>query len=163
MSREHDMTAVTIYTDGACLGNPGPGGWGAVLLSGGHRREISGGCRLSTNNRMEMLALIRALEGLKKKCAVQVYTDSRYLHDAVSRKWLSRWRRNGWRTSEKKPVKNQDLWLRLDALLGAHDVRFSWVRGHAGNPENERCDRLAAAAAQQPDLPEDEGYAQGGA
>lgn len=151
-------TVVTIFTDGACLGNPGPGGWGAVLLSGKHRREVSEGFRLTTNNRMELLAVIRALESLKRPSAAEVFTDSKYLHDAVNKGWLARWQRNGWQTAEKKPVKNQDLWLRLDALLKRHRVRFSWVRGHAGNPENERCDRLAKAAALGPELFEDEEY-----
>lgn len=156
--KENDHSAVTIYTDGACLGNPGPGGWGAVLLFGTHRREISGGYRLTTNNRMELLAVIRALECLKYPCTVLVHTDSLYLHDAVTKGWLARWRGNGWQTSAKKPVKNQDLWQRLDALLKVHEVRFSWVRGHAGNPENERCDRLAGTAAKETDLPEDIGH-----
>lgn len=152
---------VTIYTDGACLGNPGPGGWGAVLLDGGRRREISGGFQRTTNNRMELLAVIQALELLQRGSTVEVVTDSKYLHDAVSKGWLVKWRRNGWQTSERKPVKNQDLWLRLDALLQKHDVRFAWVRGHAGDPENERCDRLAGAAALGQGLAEDEKYVRG--
>ena len=153
---------VTIYTDGACLGNPGPGGWGAVLLFGDQRREISGGYRRTTNNRMELLAVIQALECLKTSSSVKVLTDSKYLHDAVNKGWLARWRRNGWQTTEKKPVKNRDLWLRLDALLETHKVRFCWVRGHAGDPENECCDRLAGAAALGADLSEDEEYVRGG-
>lgn len=153
---------VTIYTDGACLGNPGPGGWGAVLLYGDHRREISGGYRRTTNNRMELLAVIEALSHLKTPTSAEVFTDSKYLHDAVNKGWLGKWQRNGWQTSEKKPVKNQDLWLRLDALLKTHGVRFCWVRGHAGDPENECCDRLASTAALGADLPEDGVYVRGG-
>jgi len=152
---------VAIYSDGACLGNPGPGGWAAVLLCGGHRREISGGYRRTTNNRMELLAVVEALECLKASCSVTVFTDSRYLHDAVNKGWLAKWRGNGWLTSEKKPVKNRDLWVRLDILLKAHKVRFFWVRGHAGDPENECCDRLAKAAAMCENLPEDMVYARG--
>lgn len=155
------QTKVTIYADGACLGNPGPGGWGAVLLDGGPRKEISGGFRRTTNNRMELLAVIQALESLQKVSSVDVFTDSKYLHDAVNKGWLVKWRRNGWQTSERKPVKNQDLWLRLNALLQKHDVRFAWVRGHAGDPENERSDRLAGAAALVPGLAEDEEYMRG--
>lgn len=153
---------VTIYTDGACLGNPGPGGWGAVLLYGDHRREIFGGYRRTTNNRMELLAVIEALSHLKTPASVEVFTDSKYLHDAVNKDWLGKWQRNGWQTSGKMPVKNQDLWLRLDALLKIHGVRFCWVRGHAGDPENECCDRLAGTAALGADLPEDGEYVRGG-
>lgn len=160
--RPADGDPVIIYTDGACLGNPGPGGWGAVLLYQGHRREISGGHRKTTNNRMEMLAVIKALEYLKRPGLAEVYTDSRYLHDAVNMGWLARWQRNGWRTADKKAVKNKDLWLRLDALLQEHEVSFCWVRGHHGNAENERCDRLAGEAALGENLPEDEGYVSGG-
>ncbi len=152
---------ITIYADGACLGNPGPGGWGAVLLDGLQRKEISGGFRRTTNNRMELLAVIQALELLQRRRSVEVFTDSKYLHDAVNKGWLVKWRRNGWQTSERKSVKNQDLWLRLDALLQKHDVRFIWVRGHAGDPENERCDCLAGTAALGPGLAEDEEYVRG--
>lgn len=152
------VNGVTIFTDGACLGNPGPGGWAAVLLCAGCRREISGGYRRTTNNRMELLAVIRALECLKYSCFVEVHTDSKYLHDAVNKGWLAKWQRNGWMTSGKKPVKNQDLWQNLDVLLRMHNVCFGWVRGHAGNPENERCDALAGTAAVAANLPEDEGY-----
>ena len=137
--------SVVIYTDGACSGNPGPGGWGAVLLYGGHRREISGASARTTNNRMELTAAIRALEALTRASAVDVYTDSTYLKDGITR-WLPNWKAKGWRTASKAPVKNRDLWETLDALTGRHDVTWHWVRGHAGNAENERADALARAA-----------------
>ncbi|GAB6057719.1 ribonuclease HI [Desulfonatronum parangueonense] len=147
-----------IYTDGACLGNPGPGGWGAVVINGPDRREFSGGFGLTTNNRMELLAVVEALNALPEPSVVSLYTDSKYLHDAVNKGWLANWKRNGWRTADKKSVKNQDLWVRIDALLKTHDVCFNWVRGHSGNPENECCDRLASAAASGSGLPKDTGY-----
>ena len=137
--------SVAIYTDGACRGNPGPGGWGAVLLHGGHRREISGASAQTTNNRMELTAAIRALEALKRPSAVDLYTDSTYVKDGITR-WLPNWKARGWRTAAKAPVKNRDLWEALDALAGRHDVAWHWVRGHAGNAENERADTLARAA-----------------
>ncbi len=149
---------IQIYTDGACLGNPGPGGWGAVVLDGRERRELSGGYGLTTNNRMEMLAVIEALSLLTDRSEVELYTDSKYIHDAVEKGWLAKWKRNGWRTAEKKAVKNQDLWLRIDSQLKVHDVTFHWVRGHSGNPENECCDRLASTAVQGKNLPKDGGY-----
>lgn len=149
---------VKIYTDGACLGNPGPGGWGAVVIDVHQRHELSGGYGLTTNNRMELLAVIEALTLLTGRDSVELYTDSKYIHDAVEKGWLAKWKRNGWQTADKKAVKNQDLWRRIDALLQAHDVQFHWVRGHSGNPENECCDRLAGAAAQGKDLPQDDGY-----
>lgn len=133
---------VTIHTDGACSGNPGPGGWGAVLSFGGHVRELKGGERDTTNNRMEMMAAIQALEALKRPCRVALYTDSVYLRDGIT-KWIAGWKRNGWRTAAKKPVKNQDLWERLDAALAPHQVEWHWVKGHAGDPGNERADALA--------------------
>ena len=136
---------VAIYTDGACRGNPGPGGWGAVLLYGNHRREISGASADTTNNRMELTAAIRALEALNRPSAVDLYTDSTYLKDGITR-WLPNWKARGWRTAAKTPVKNRDLWEALDALVGRHDVTWHWVRGHAGNAENERADTLARAA-----------------
>ncbi len=148
---------VTVHTDGACLGNPGPGGWAAVLQYGETRKELSGGFILTTNNRMETLAVIEALASLKYPCRVDLYTDSRYVRDAVEAGWLAGWQRNGWKTSGKKPVKNQDLWQRLLPLLRTHEVRLHWLRGHAGHPENERCDRLARAAAQGRGLPPDPG------
>ena len=136
---------VTIYTDGACSGNPGPGGWGAVLLYGEHRREISGASADTTNNRMELTAAIRALEALKRPTDVDLYTDSTYVKDGITR-WLPGWKAKGWRTASKAPVKNRDLWEALDALAQHHDVTWHWVRGHAGNAGNERADALAREA-----------------
>ncbi|MCY4408375.1 MAG: ribonuclease HI [Rhodospirillaceae bacterium] len=136
---------VAIYTDGACSGNPGPGGWGAVLLYGEHRREISGASADTTNNRMELTAAIRALEALKRPTDVALYTDSTYVKDGITR-WLPGWKAKGWRTASKAPVKNRDLWEALDALVQRHDVSWHWVRGHAGNLENERADTLAREA-----------------
>ncbi|MBM3491055.1 MAG: ribonuclease HI [Alphaproteobacteria bacterium] len=136
---------VEVFTDGACSGNPGPGGWGVVLRYRGAERELSGGEAMTTNNRMEMLAAIRALEALRRPCRVRLTTDSRYLKDGVEQ-WLSRWKRNGWKTADKKPVKNSELWRELDRLLGRHEVRWHWVRGHSEHAENERADALARAA-----------------
>jgi ribonuclease HI len=136
---------VKIFTDGACSGNPGPGGWGALLRWKGVDKEMSGGERNATNNRMEMMAAIRALESLKRGMPVDLYTDSTYLRDGIT-KWLPAWKANGWRTAAKKPVKNQDLWRRLEAALAGHDVSWHWVKGHAGHPENERADELARRA-----------------
>jgi ribonuclease HI len=156
-----DLKQVTIYTDGACLGNPGPGGYGVVLLYNGHRRELSGGFRLTTNNRMELMAAIVGLESLKGRCRVHLISDSEYVVNAVNQGWARRWRASNWMRTKKDRAVNPDLWGRLLGLCELHDVTFSWVRGHAGNRENERCDQLAVAAAHQPDLPEDEGYARG--
>ncbi|MFN3545326.1 MAG: ribonuclease HI [Thiobacillus sp.] len=133
---------ILIYTDGACKGNPGAGGWGALLVSGAHRKEISGGEANTTNNRMEMTAVIRALEALKRPSKVEVHTDSQYVQKGVS-EWMAGWKRRNWRTADGKPVKNQDLWLQLDALSQLHQIEWKWVRGHAGHPENERADQLA--------------------
>ena len=133
---------VSIWTDGACSGNPGPGGWGALLCYGAHEKELKGGEALTTNNRMELTAAIEALESLKRSCVVRLHTDSQYLRGGVTG-WLDSWKRNGWRTSDRKPVKNEDLWRRLDAAAGRHDVEWFWVRGHAGDERNERADRLA--------------------
>ncbi len=133
---------VHIYSDGACKGNPGTGGWGALLVSGRHRKEICGGEHDTTNNRMEMTAVIRALQLLKKHSTVQVHTDSQYVQKGVS-EWLANWKKRGWRTANGKPVKNQDLWQLLDELSQQHHVEWNWVRGHAGHPENERADALA--------------------
>ncbi|MFG1477900.1 ribonuclease HI [Xanthobacter sp. V4C-4] len=133
---------VAIFTDGACSGNPGPGGWGALLRFGAHERTLNGGEALTTNNRMEMMAAISALEALKEPCVVELNTDSQYLKDGIT-KWVHGWKRNGWRTADKKPVKNQDLWERLDEALKRHEVQWHWVKGHAGHPENERADELA--------------------
>ncbi|MFD2238596.1 ribonuclease HI [Aureimonas populi] len=138
----NDKTTVEIYTDGACSGNPGPGGWGAILVSGGTRREMMGGEALTTNNRMELLAAIEALGALKRPCVVDLHSDSQYLRDGIT-KWIFGWKRNGWRTADKKPVKNVELWQRLDAERLRHEVRFHWVRGHAGHEMNERADELA--------------------
>ena len=151
-------TTVTIYTDGACIGNPGPGGYGAVLLSGEHRKELSGGFANTTNNRMEILAAIVGLESLKKPSAVTIYSDSRYLVDAIEKGWALKWQANGWMRNKKERAVNPDLWERLLDLTKQHDVAFRWVRGHAGNKENERCDKLAVAAAKGRNLPADSGY-----
>lgn len=136
---------VEIFTDGACSGNPGPGGWAAVLRYGDVEREIAGGEAHTTNNRMELMAAIAALEALKRPSRVVLHTDSRYVHDGIT-SWIRGWRRNGWRTADRKPVKNVELWQRLDAALARHDVAWQWVRGHAGHVENERVDALARAA-----------------
>jgi ribonuclease HI len=149
---------VTIYTDGACLGNPGPGGYGVILLYQGHRRELSGGYRKTTNNRMEIMAAIVGLEALKERCEVTLYSDSEYLVNAMSKGWIQRWQANGWKRNKREKVLNPDLWERLLRLCELHEVQFSWVKGHGGTPENVRCDQLAVQAAQQPDLPVDEGY-----
>ncbi len=133
---------VTIYTDGACSGNPGPGGWAALLKYGGREKELSGGEPLTTNNRMELTAAIMALEGLTRPCTVDLFTDSQYVRDGIT-KWLRNWKARGWRTADKKPVKNEDLWRRLEELAAKHEIEWHWVRGHAGHPENERADRLA--------------------
>jgi ribonuclease HI len=133
---------VTIFTDGACSGNPGPGGWGAILVSGPHRKELSGGEAATTNNRMELLAAITALEALKRPSKVDLWTDSNYVRDGIT-KWIHGWKRNGWRTADKKPVKNAELWQRLDTARGRHEIEWHWVKGHAGHVENERADELA--------------------
>lgn len=138
--------AVEIWTDGACRGNPGPGGWGAVLRYNGHEKRLSGGEPGTTNNRMELMAAIRALESLKRPCRVHLTTDSNYVRQGIT-EWMPRWRRNGWRTAARKPVANADLWQRLARAAEPHQVRWSWVRGHSGHPENELADRLATAAA----------------
>ena len=133
---------VQVWTDGACSGNPGPGGWGAILRLGETTKELSGGEKLTTNNRMELLAAIRALEALTRPCAVDIHTDSQYVRGGVT-SWLKGWKKNGWKTSDKKSVKNQDLWEELDKLIATHDVAWHWVKGHAGNVDNERADELA--------------------
>ena len=133
---------VTIFTDGACSGNPGPGGWGAILKSGAHEKELFGGAPQTTNNRMELTAAIMALEALKRASDVDLYTDSQYVRGGVTG-WINGWKRNGWRTADKKPVKNIELWQQLDAATVEHVVRWHWVKGHAGHPENERADELA--------------------
>jgi len=136
---------IEIYTDGACSGNPGPGGWGALLRSGDHEKEMSGGEPDTTNNRMEMMAVIKALESLKKPSEVDLYTDSKYVMQGVN-EWMDGWKAKGWKNAAKKPVKNKDLWLEIDALINQHKVCFHWVKGHAGHPENERADVLATSA-----------------
>jgi len=149
---------ITIYTDGAASGNPGPGGYGIILLSGRHRKELSGGFRMTTNNRMELLAVIIALETLRfPESDVTVYTDSRYVADAVEKGWLFDWERKRF-----KKKKNPDLWIRFLKAFRQHSVKFVWIKGHADNPENEKCDHLAVSASQSKDLPEDEGYLQDG-
>lgn len=140
------MKEVTIYTDGACSGNPGPGGWGAVLMYGEHRKEISGGDAHTTNNRMELTGPIEALELLKQPCKVRLYSDSAYLVNAFKQHWIANWQRNGWQTSQKKPVENKELWQRLLELCRTHEIEFIKVKGHADNVENNRCDELARAA-----------------
>jgi ribonuclease HI len=152
------LKQVTIYTDGACLGNPGPGGYGAVLLYGPHRQEISGGFRLTTNNRMEIMAVIAALEALKEPCRVTLYSDSQYVVNAMAQGWARRWKTNGWKRNQRDEAVNPDLWERLLDLCDQHQVEFRWLRGHSGIAENERCDQLAVNAAKQPGLLEDTGY-----
>jgi len=143
MTASHSAdNTVLVFADGACKGNPGPGGWGAILRIGTHEKEICGGERQTTNNRMELTAVIRALESLKRHCNVKVYTDSQYVQKGIS-EWLPQWKRRGWRTAGKKPVKNEDLWRELDELAQKHKVEWHWVRGHAGHVENERADALA--------------------
>jgi ribonuclease HI len=136
---------VELFTDGACSGNPGPGGWGAILRWRGHEKELSGAEPQTTNNRMELMAAIRGLEAIKRAARVRVHTDSNYLKDGITR-WIGAWKAKGWKTADKKPVKNIDLWQRLEAAIEAHDVSWHWVRGHAGHPENERADALARDA-----------------
>ena len=148
MTASHSAdNTVLVFADGACKGNPGPGGWGAILRTGTHEKEICGGERQTTNNRMELTAVIRALESLKRHCNVKVYTDSQYVQKGIS-EWLPQWKRRGWRTAGKKPVKNEDLWRELDGLAQKHKVEWHWVRGHAGHVENERADALANRGVQ---------------
>ena len=141
------MKHVEIFTDGACKGNPGPGGWGAILRMGAHEKELSGSDSETTNNRMELTAAIRALTALKQPCAVTLHTDSRYVLDGIT-KWVFGWQKNGWKTADKKPVKNGDLWQELVTAARPHTIEWIWVRGHDGHPENERADRLASDAAE---------------
>lgn len=143
-----EPAVVEAFTDGACLGNPGPGGWAALLRYGGRERLVSGGSPDTTNNRMELQAAIAALESLKRSAAVTLSTDSQYVQRGIT-EWVPRWKRNGWRTADGKPVKNQDLWQQLDALVATHRVSWQWVRGHSGHPENERVDGAAREAAEQ--------------
>ena len=141
------MSDVVAYTDGACKGNPGPGGWGVWLRSGAHEKELWGGEALTTNNRMELTAVIEALSALKHRCVVHIYTDSEYVRNGIT-SWIHGWKARGWKTADRKPVKNIDLWQRLDALAASHDVSWHWVRGHAGDPGNERADALANRGAE---------------
>ena len=148
---------VAIYTDGSCLGNPGPGGYGVVLRYQQHQKEMSGGYKQTTNNRMELLAAIVGLESLTQPCDVDLTTDSQYVRLGITQ-WLANWKKNNWKTSQKEPVKNQDLWRRLDAACQGHKVNWHWVKGHAGHPENERCDELARVAATNQATEVDEGF-----
>ena len=149
---------VTLYTDGGCINNPGPGGYGVVLLYNSNRKELSGGFRYTTNNRMEIYAAIAGLTALKEPCRVTVFSDSQYLVYAIQKGWALRWRENGWRRNKKEKAINPDLWEKLLGLCEMHDVEFKWVRGHAGESENERCDQLAKAASSGSNLPVDENY-----
>ncbi|MDA0787335.1 MAG: ribonuclease HI [Proteobacteria bacterium] len=140
-----DTNRIAIYTDGACSGNPGPGGWGAILRAGEHEKELSGGEDETTNNRMELMAAIAALEELKKPSPIDLYTDSTYVRDGIM-KWIHNWKRNGWKPAARKPVKNVDLWKRLELAMEPHDIEWHWVKGHNGHPDNERADVLARSA-----------------
>ena len=142
------MKSIRIHTDGGCLGNPGPGGWAAVLQYGQHRRELSGGEPATTNNRMELTAAIQALSSLREPCAVELFTDSTYVRNGITQ-WIRGWRARGWVTQQKEPVKNEDLWRALDSAAALHQISWQWLRGHSGHPENERCDALAGAAIQE--------------
>jgi len=152
---------VVIYTDGGAIDNPGPGGYGVVLRFGEHRKELSGGYRMTTNNRMELMACIAALEALKRRCSGVLYSDSRYVVDGITKGWAERWRRHHWQRANGEPAENADLWSRLLALYKQHDIAFRWVKGHAGRPGNERADQLASEAARQDDLPPDAAFETG--
>lgn len=151
------MKQIEAYTDGSCLGNPGPGGYGVLLKFNGHEKELSGGFKLTTNNRMELLAAIKALEHLNESCHVTLTTDSQYVRQGITQ-WMTGWKKKGWKTSDRKPVKNKDLWQLLDALNENHSVDWKWVKGHSGHHENEIVDDLARAAAEGKNLQEDVGY-----
>ena len=140
------MKEVELFSDGACSGNPGPGGWGIVVIADGVAKQLSGGEEMTTNNRMELLAVINGLESLKEPCKVTITTDSKYVCDAFLKDWLSTWEKNGWKTAGKKPVKNKELWEKLLELSHKHELLWTWIKGHAGHPENERCDKLAVEA-----------------
>lgn len=155
-----EKTDITIYTDGACTGNPGPGGYGVVILENGKRQELSAGYRLTTNNRMELLAVIVALGSLKQPSKVKLYTDSQYVADSINRDWAKSWRARNWKKADRTKALNVDLWKQALDLLERHEVQVIWVRGHTGNRENERCDLLAVSAANRRDLPPDSGYEQ---
>lgn len=156
-----ELKRLIVYTDGACIGNPGPGGYAVVLLYGNHRKELSGGFRMTTNNRMELMAAIVALRALKSGCSVTLYTDSQYLSEAMRKGWARRWRASGWKRSKKGKAMNPDLWENLLELCDEHEVEFRWIKGHGGHKENERCDVLSMQAASQRNLPPDRGYEQG--
>ncbi len=149
---------IDVYTDGACSGNPGAGGYGVVLLYAGHRKELSGGYRWTTNNRMELMALVAALTALKEPCIITIHTDSRYLMGGFEQDWVAKWKNNGWKNSAKDPVQNQDLWKRLDILLAPHVASFRWIKGHAEDQENNRCDLLAVESTRKAPLLIDEEY-----
>lgn len=151
------MKQIEAYTDGSCLGNPGPGGYGVLLKYKGHEKTLSGGFTLTTNNRMELLAAIKALENLSEPCQVTLTTDSQYVRQGITQ-WMAGWKKKGWKTSDKKPVKNKDLWQQLDEQNAKHEVQWKWVKGHSGHHENEIVDDLARAAAEGNDLKEDTGY-----
>jgi len=153
-----ELKKITIYTDGACKGNPGPGGYGSVLCYGKHRREISGGFAKTTNNRMEIIAAIKALETLKVPCSAEIYSDSKYLVNAMTEGWALRWRNNNWMRNNRESAQNHDLWKLLLKLSEIHQTKFIWVKGHASNEENNRCDQLAVAESCKSDLPPDNGY-----
>jgi len=158
MPEKKSLPEVMIYTDGGCINNPGPGGYGVILLHKGHRRELSGGFRLTTNNRMEILAAIKGLEALKQRCHVTIYSDSQYVVNAIEKGWAVRWQSQGWKRNRKEKAVNPDLWERLLDLCGRHDVRFQWIRGHVGTEENERADQLAKEAATGPGQSIDQAY-----
>jgi ribonuclease HI len=143
-----ELTEVEMFTDGACKGNPGPGGWGVIIRAGGREKELSGGEPLTTNNRMELLAAIRGLEALKRSCKVDLWTDSNYVRDGIT-KWIHGWQKNGWKTADRKPVKNAELWQELLTACRPHQIEWHWVKGHSGHPENDRADALASAVAEQ--------------
>lgn len=149
------LKEVIIYTDGACSGNPGPGGYGIVMIFNGHRKELSGGFKTTTNNRMELMGVIVGLESLKEKCRVLIVSDSKYVVDAIEKGWVEKWRSNNWMRTKSEEAKNADLWKRLLKLLELHEVRFKWVKGHSDNPENTVCDKLAVAETKKSNLPED--------
>lgn len=153
-----EKTTVIIYTDGACSGNPGPGGFGTILKSGDNRKELSGGFRKTTNNRMELLAVIEGLKALKRPCAVELYSDSKYVVDAINQGWAKRWKANNWKRNKKDKAQNVDLWKQLLPLLDEHDVSLKWVKGHSTDKENNRADRLAVEASRKPNLPADIGF-----
>ena len=152
------MKEVTIYTDGACRGNPGPGGYGCVLRCGPHNKELSGGFRKTTNNRMEIIAAVKALEALKYPCRIKLYSDSKYVVNAIEKGWAKRWKANNWRRTKNETAKNPDLWDKLLLLCSKHDIEFKWVKGHASNKFNNRCDELAVEAATKENLPTDENF-----